>query len=68
MSVVTQPIDRTDGPLKVSGQARYAAEFQLPQLAHAVLVQSTIAAGTIASLDASAAQKSPGVLLSCRSG
>src|SRR5438067_10947965 len=63
MSVVTQPMDRTDGPLKVSGQARYAAEFQLPRLAHAVIVQSTIPAGTIASLDAAAAQKAPSVLL-----
>jgi xanthine dehydrogenase YagR molybdenum-binding subunit len=63
MSVVTQPIDRTDGPLKVTGQARYAAEFQLPRLAHAALVQSTIAKGSIAALDASAAEKAPGVLL-----
>src|SRR5207237_8895805 len=63
MSVVTQPIDRTDGPLKVTGEARYAAEFQLPRLAHAVMVQSTIAKGTIVSLDASGAQKAPGVLL-----
>ena len=63
MSVVTQPLDRTDGPLKVTGEARYAAEFQLPRLAHAVMVQSTIAKGTITALDASAAQKVPGVLL-----
>jgi xanthine dehydrogenase YagR molybdenum-binding subunit len=63
MSVVTQPIDRTDGPLKVTGEARYAAEFQLPRLAHAVMVQSTIAKGTITALDASKAEDAPGVLL-----
>jgi len=63
MSVVSQPIDRTDGPLKVAGEARYAAEFQLPRLAHAVMVQSTIAKGTITGLDAGAAQKVSGVLL-----
>jgi len=63
MSVVTQPIDRTDGPLKVTGEARYAAEFQLPRLAHAVMVQSTIAKGSIASIDASVAQQAPGVVL-----
>ena len=63
MSVVTQPIDRTDGPLKVTGEARYAAEFQLPRLAHAVIVQSTIAKGSIASIDTSAAQKAPGVVM-----
>ena len=38
MSVVTQPLDRTDGPLKVTGEARYAAEFQLPRLAYAATV------------------------------
>ena len=63
MSVVSQPLDRTDGPLKVAGEARYAAEFQLPGLAHAVMVQSTIAKGTITGLDPAAAQKVPGVLL-----
>jgi xanthine dehydrogenase YagR molybdenum-binding subunit len=63
MSVVSQPIDRTDGRLKVAGEARYAAEFPLPRLAHAVMVQSTIAKGTITSIDLPAAQKPPGVLL-----
>jgi xanthine dehydrogenase YagR molybdenum-binding subunit len=63
MSVVTQPIDRTDGPLKVTGEARYAAEFQLPRLAHAVMVQSSIGKGTISALDTAAAHKVPGVLL-----
>jgi xanthine dehydrogenase YagR molybdenum-binding subunit len=63
MNAVSQPIDRTDGPLKVAGEARYAAEFALPRVAHAVMVQSTIAKGTITSIDAAAAQKAPGVLL-----
>jgi len=63
MSVVSQPIDRTDGPLKVKGEARYAAEFQIPRVAHGVLLTSTVARGTISTLDATAAQKSPGVLL-----
>ena len=51
MSIVSQPIDRTDGPLKVKGEARYAAEFHLPRVAHGVLVTSTVAKGTISSLD-----------------
>jgi xanthine dehydrogenase YagR molybdenum-binding subunit len=63
MSVVSRPIDRTDGPLKVRGEARYAAEFPLPDITHAVMVQSTIAKGMVASLDATEAQKAPGVLL-----
>src|SRR5207237_2668693 len=60
---VGQPLDRTDGMLKVTGEARYAAEFSPPRLAHAVLVQSTIAKGTIVSIDTSAAEATPGVLL-----
>ncbi len=61
--LIGQPLDRTDGLLKVTGGARYAAEFPEARLAHAVLVTSTIASGTIASIDASRVQTMPGVLL-----
>ncbi|MEW9584808.1 xanthine dehydrogenase family protein molybdopterin-binding subunit [Paraburkholderia sp. DGU8] len=63
MNLIGQPVDRVDGLLKVTGEARYAAEFPEARLAHAVLVTSTIARGTIASIDASRAQTVPGVLL-----
>jgi xanthine dehydrogenase YagR molybdenum-binding subunit len=56
-----QNIDRIDGPLKVTGAATYAAEFKVPDCVHAVLVQSTIAAGTIDGFDLSAAKAMPGV-------
>ncbi len=56
------PIDRRDGRLKVTGRAKYAAEFDIDNLAHAVLVQSTISSGTIAGFDLAAAQAAPGVL------
>lgn len=59
---IGKPLDRVDGRLKVTGAARYAAEFPLKNMAHAVLVQSAIAKGRIQSIDTSAAQKSPGVL------
>jgi len=62
-TIIGQPMDRTDGVLKVTGQAKYAAEFPEAKLAHAVLVTSTIARGTIASIDTSRAQSMPGVLL-----
>ncbi|MGE5525812.1 MAG: xanthine dehydrogenase family protein molybdopterin-binding subunit, partial [Rhodospirillaceae bacterium] len=62
MTIVGQGIDRTDGPLKVRGEARYAGDFSLPGLAHAVIVQSTIAKGTIASVDTAPAMALPGVL------
>jgi xanthine dehydrogenase YagR molybdenum-binding subunit len=56
------PIDRRDGRLKVTGHARYAAEFDIDNLAHAVLVQSTVSRGTIAGFDLAAAKAVPGVL------
>lgn len=59
---VGKPIDRVDGRLKVTAGARYAAEFPLPNLAHAVLLQSTIARGRIKSIDTKAAEKAPGVI------
>ncbi|RZI84883.1 MAG: xanthine dehydrogenase family protein molybdopterin-binding subunit [Rubrivivax sp.] len=57
-----QPMNRTEGPLKVCGQARYAAEFTLPRMAHATLVLSTVAKGRIRRIDVQAAQRLPGVL------
>jgi xanthine dehydrogenase YagR molybdenum-binding subunit len=60
--VVGQPIDRRDGRLKVTGRARYAAEFDIDNLAYAVLVQSTITSGEITGFDLSEAQALPGVL------
>ena len=59
---IGQPLDRTDGMLKVTGRAQYAAEFPAAQLAHAVLVTSTIARGRIASIDTTRADTMPGVL------
>lgn len=63
MNMIGQPIDRVDGRLKVTGDAKYAAEFRVPGMVHAALVNSTIGAGTIAGFDLHAAQQSPGVLL-----
>ncbi|PMS21719.1 acylaldehyde oxidase [Trinickia dabaoshanensis] len=63
MNTIGQPLDRTDGVLKVTGGAKYAAEFPAAQLAHAVLVTSSIACGRIASIDATRAEAMPGVLL-----
>jgi xanthine dehydrogenase YagR molybdenum-binding subunit len=60
--ITGQPIDRRDGRQKVTGAASFAAEFQIPDAVYAVLVQSTIAAGSIESFDLQAAQGMPGVL------
>jgi xanthine dehydrogenase YagR molybdenum-binding subunit len=55
-------LDRVDGPLKVTGQARYAGDFDAENLAHATMVPSTIACGRIRSIDVSKALAHPGVL------
>src|SRR5882757_5099934 len=54
--------DRVDGRAKVTGQAKYAAEAPVRNVAFAVLVQSTIARGEITAMDATAAEKAPGVI------
>jgi xanthine dehydrogenase YagR molybdenum-binding subunit len=59
---VGKPVDRVDGRLKVTGQARYAAEAQVANVSHGVLVTSTVARGKITAIDTSAAEKVPGVL------
>jgi xanthine dehydrogenase YagR molybdenum-binding subunit len=57
------PLPRLDGPLKVRGAARFAAEFPLEGMVYAALAHSTIARGRIATLDTTAAETSPGVVL-----
>ncbi len=61
-SLVGKPMDRVDGRKKVTGQARYAADFPLREVAHAVVFQSTIAKGSVRSIDAAEARRQPGVL------
>src|SRR2546430_16673640 len=61
-NIIGDPVDRIDGPPKVTGAALYPSDFTFPDLAHAVLVQSTIAAGTIRGIDAAMAEAAPGVL------
>src|SRR5258705_459485 len=56
------PLDRIDGPLKVTGAAKYAYEYPVAGVTYVFPVQSTIAKGRIVSIDASAARALPGVL------
>lgn len=56
-------LSRFEGAMKVTGAATYALEYPQEGLAHAVLVQSTIAAGKVVSVDAKAALAAPGVLM-----
>ena len=56
------PTSRVDGIAKVTGAAKYAAEFNVPDLAHASLVCSTIPKGRITRIDTTAAARIKGVL------
>ncbi|UYZ59824.1 xanthine dehydrogenase family protein molybdopterin-binding subunit [Hymenobacter latericus] len=56
------PMNRVDGRQKVTGAAKYSAEYELPNMAYAVLVGSTIAKGRLTSIDTKAAERAPGVL------
>jgi xanthine dehydrogenase YagR molybdenum-binding subunit len=60
-SAVGRPLVRVDGPLKVSGSARYASDRHFPDMLYAVPVGATIANGTVAAIDAGAAEAMPGV-------
>jgi xanthine dehydrogenase YagR molybdenum-binding subunit len=62
MSVIGAPINRVDGRLKVTGAAKYSAEFEVPDLAYAVMVLSTIPAGRIKSMDVASAKRAAGVI------
>ncbi|MBW0003311.1 MAG: xanthine dehydrogenase family protein molybdopterin-binding subunit [Hyphomicrobiales bacterium] len=53
---------RIDGIAKVTGAAKYAAEFNVPGLLHGSVVTSTIAKGRITRLDTSAAMRVKGVI------
>ena len=61
--ILGKPIDRIDGPLKVTGKAPYTFEHRVSNPAYAVLVTSTVARGRMTSMDTRAAERSSGVLL-----
>ena len=58
--VGTRPV-RHDGPDKVMGRARYAADIHLPGMLHAKMLRSPHAHARIRSIDASKALALPGV-------
>jgi len=50
-AAIGRPVDRVDGRLKVTGAARYAAEFPVEGVTYGSLVMSTIASGRIRDVD-----------------
>jgi xanthine dehydrogenase YagR molybdenum-binding subunit len=61
-SYLGQPTSRIDGPAKLTGTAKYAAEYNVPGLAHGVVVTSAIAKGRIERIDTAGALAVDGVL------
>jgi xanthine dehydrogenase YagR molybdenum-binding subunit len=63
---VKQLDHRYEGIGKVTGKAKYVAEFEGPynraDLCYAYVVQSTIASGTVTAIDNKAAMRAPGVV------
>lgn len=61
-----QPPHRYDGVLKVTGTAKYAAEFRKPfprkDLVYAFIVQSTIPSGSVKAIDTHTAERASGVI------
>lgn len=65
-NALPQPPHRWDGIAKVTGTAKYAAEFREPfprkDLLYAYMVQSTVASANIRSIDTRAAERASGVV------
>ena len=61
-SFIGRPLSRVDGPAKVTGAAKYAAEFSAEGLLYGVVVSSAVAKGRIRHIDASRALAVPGVV------
>ena len=62
-AIIGADVPRIDGPLKTTGNARYASDYNFPGLVYAVPVRATIASGKILRIDSTAAEAMPGVLL-----
>ncbi|WP_233268797.1 xanthine dehydrogenase family protein molybdopterin-binding subunit [Mucilaginibacter lacusdianchii] len=63
LPAIGQPLNRVEARAKVTGAAKYAAEYALKNMTYGVLVTSTIAKGKIAEIDSKAAEQAAGVLL-----
>jgi xanthine dehydrogenase YagR molybdenum-binding subunit len=59
---VGQPVSRLEGKQKVTGTAKYAAEYNVPNLLYGYVVNSTITKGKIVDIDVAAAKALPGVI------
>ena len=61
-SYIGTATSRVDGRAKVTGEAKYAGEFNVPGLVHGYVIESTIPKGRIARIDTSGALSIAGVI------
>jgi xanthine dehydrogenase YagR molybdenum-binding subunit len=61
-NVIGKPLARVDGWAKVTGSARYAADFNQESQAYAVIVSATVGLGRVAEIDSAAVLRMPGVI------
>jgi xanthine dehydrogenase YagR molybdenum-binding subunit len=61
-AIVGQPIDRVDGHFKITGAAKYAADYPVEGIAYGVPIQTSIAKGRVISIDTAELTNAPGVL------
>ena len=64
-SVIGKRIPRIDGRVKVTGEARYAADFELPGMLWCKILRSPYAHAKILNVDTSRAERLPGVKAVC---
>ena len=59
--MIGQPVNRVDGPVKVTGRATYAYEYRQDEAPlYGVIVTATIGRGRVQDIDVSHAQRLPG--------
>jgi xanthine dehydrogenase YagR molybdenum-binding subunit len=61
LQYIGKPVERWDGHFKVTGQARYTADTQLPGMLYARFVNAAVPHARVVSIDTSVAEKYPGV-------
>ena len=61
-NVIGKPLPRVDGRAKVTGAARYAADFNQPGQAYAVVAGATVGLGRVTGIDTGQVEKMPGVI------
>ncbi|MDB5023231.1 MAG: aldehyde oxidase and xanthine dehydrogenase molybdopterin binding protein [Mucilaginibacter sp.] len=61
-NAVGQPLNRVEGRAKVTGSAKYAADYYFKNIAYGVVITSTITRGRIVEIDGKIAERAPGVL------